>query len=200
MADTDFDAFADVTPASGDKLLALRGAGGVNLNVDDFLTRDANGDFVGAGFVSPNFSSNGAVRLQDAPGNPDAVYLQVTNYDVTAQYGWMRCSAAGAWTCTGSFTALSDERLKMDIRPSAVGLAEIRQLRGFDFRWTQGGADGRLTLGVIAQHVHRAIPQAVLGDPASGDPLSVEALALIAALINAVNTLADEVDALKTRG
>lgn len=43
MADTDWNAFTDSTPQSGDKLVAARAGAGVNLDVGDLIVRDPSG-------------------------------------------------------------------------------------------------------------------------------------------------------------
>jgi len=85
------------------------------------VARDSNGSFVANGGTfngdvtvqnmtasarvfgtSPNSSSSGAVTLRDAPGNPDAVYLQATNNNASAQYAVLKFNANNTITAGGT--------------------------------------------------------------------------------------------------
>lgn len=97
---------------------------------------------------------------------------------------------------------VSDARLKKDVEPLASGLAEVAALRGVRFTWDPEQADrvglarGR-RLGFIAQEVEQVLPEAVGTDPDGMKTL--EPLALLPLLVEAVKELAAEVDSLKQK-
>ncbi len=98
-------------------------------------------------------------------------------------------SGAGNVSCT------SDARLKTNITTIPNALAGIEQLKGVTFNWADPTKDQQQLIGVIAQDVQKVFPQAVT---TIDGYLAVDYAALVAPLIEAVKTLASEVDALKT--
>ena len=51
--------------------------------------------------TSPGSGSSGALVLRDAPGNPNAVYIQAANNAWSAQYGWLKFNSDGTLTPSG---------------------------------------------------------------------------------------------------
>jgi len=74
-------------------------------------TGDAmTGTLTSSGYLagtSPNSGVTGAVRLYDAVGNPNAVYLQATNNAGTVSYSSLYFNSNGAISASGSFSAIS---------------------------------------------------------------------------------------------
>ncbi len=99
--------------------------------------------------------------LQSALGNTpyNTSSTSTTEYqrsllDSILGLGGFAIQAAGAF----GPTAKSDERLKSDIRPIKGPLEKVRQLEGVSYRWRDSGAKD---LGLVAQDVQRAMPDAV---------------------------------------
>jgi len=113
----------------------------------------------------------------------------------TPGVGAYRTNAAGVSTAfthvsASAFLVASDERLKTDISPLDDPLAILNGLRGVRFKWAKEGDSG---VGVIAQEVRKALPEAVVGDENNEGPqgtLSVDVVPLVAVLIEAVKSLA----------
>jgi Chaperone of endosialidase len=87
--------------------------------------------------------------------------------------------------------------------PTPTVLERIRMIRGVTFEWKEGTEEyqslpgrGR-EMGVIAQEVQAAFPEAVAEDDEG--LLMVDYPGLVAALIEAVKELADRVEALEAR-
>jgi hypothetical protein len=107
----------------------------------------------------------------------------------------------------GSWAALSDARLKEDIRPYTRGLAELRALRPVRYKYKKEywAASDRYFTGLIAQEVQDVVPEMVhpyqfqaIGDKLL-DVLAVDPSDLTYMLINAVKELDSENHQLKAR-
>ena len=125
-------------------------------------------------------------------GNGGFVFRTVNNNN-TVEIGRFTITAAG------SGSQGSDERLKDNIATLTDALANVRQLRGVSFSYK---ANGEKHYGVIAQEVQPIYPDAVVTHQGSAryaadgeeDYLGVAYSDLVAPLIEAVKTLADQLD------
>ena len=102
---------------------------------------------------------------------------------------------------SGNITAYSDERLKENIQTINNALGICGKLRGVSYKWKDANTT---SIGVIAQEVEAVIPDIVLTntykDPADGTETEVKSVdygKIVGVLINAINELKAEVDALK---
>ena len=87
-------------------------------------------------------------------------------------------------------------RLKENINDLSNSLEKICAIRGVEYNWKEDDTK-KLQSGVIAQEVNMIIPEAVnTSDP---DKLTVNYNAIIGHLIEAVKTLKQEVDILKSQ-
>jgi hypothetical protein len=95
----------------------------------------------------------------------------------------------------GAYINASDVRGKTDIAPARQGLDEILKLSPITFK--RAGQD-RVELGFGAQDVQGILPEAVHPMDAGADPsLGVSLDPIVAALVNAVKELTQQVEALK---
>jgi hypothetical protein len=95
----------------------------------------------------------------------------------------------------GAYINFSDARGKTDIAPAKQGLDEILKLSPITFK--RAGQD-RVELGFTAQDVRGILPEAVHPMDAGADPsLGVSLDPIVAALVNAVKDLTQQVEALK---
>jgi len=111
----------------------------------------------------------------------------------------LKCDSSGNVTATGNVTAYSDARLKTDIHTINDALSICGKLRGVSYKWI---ADGKPSIGVIAQEVEEVLPEVVLTqqvlDPTGEREVkSVDYGKIVGVLINAINELKAEVDELK---
>jgi hypothetical protein len=106
----------------------------------------------------------------------------------------------------GTWADVSDARTKEDILDYQTGLASVRQLRPVSFKHNgKGGtvADNRTFVGLLAHEAQLVMPEMVSVTAAKLDPddaaptelLSLDATALLYALVNAVQELATKMDA-----
>jgi hypothetical protein len=132
-------------------------------------------------------------------------------------------TAGLTYNTSGSWTTLSDRRLKRDIAPYGRGLAAVRQLQPVAFRYNSvaplgiapddarprqppPASEDELRYGLIADEVAPIIPEAtgttqvtLPGDKTSTSVATLSPGQLTYALINAVKELADRLEALETR-
>ena len=111
------------------------------------------------------------------------------------------CDDSGNWTAEGNVTAYSDARLKTDISTINDALGIVGKLRGVSYKWI---ATDKPSIGVIAQEVEEVIPEVVLTNrdtnPSTGETTEIKSVdygKIVGVLINAINELKAEVDALK---
>jgi hypothetical protein len=146
-----------------------------------------------------NYSGNvgiGSTAPQAKLDVEGAVYVGNGNVGigtVTADYLLhVNGSAAGI-----SWTNLSDERFKTNIRPLEGSLEKVLLLRGVSYEWkapTDPHMQG-VKLGIIAQAVEKVYPQAVTED--SAGVKGVDYNALMAPLIEAIREQQEEIRALR---
>lgn len=103
---------------------------------------------------------------------------------------------------TTAYNTTSDRRLKEAFAALTDGLATVRALRPWRFRWR---ATGELGTGFVAEEVQPLVPQAVTGIPGAVDaqgqvvPMGLDASKLLPHLVAAVQELAQQVQALTAR-
>lgn len=121
----------------------------------------------------------------------------------------------GDVTVTGTFYNASDRRLKEDLQPLNGALGRLRQLRAYTYQFQQTGAAAALHLprteqiGLVAQEVEAVFPELVReerhvvfpegpeGPPQETAYKTVNYLALIPVLIQAVQEQQEEIDRLR---
>jgi len=108
---------------------------------------------------------------------------------------------AGNLTASGNVTAYSDARLKENVETINDALGICGKLRGVSYKWKDMD---KTDIGVIAQEVETVLPDIVLTntykDPADGTETEIKSVdygKITSVLINAINELKAEVDALK---
>lgn len=115
------------------------------------------------------------------------------HYFISTVGGWGTCHAA-------AYTVESDERGKSAIKPLKGALEKLGALRGVSFK--RKGSQGR-QVGLVAQEVSAALPEAVVlkvrkADPKNTEPtLGVDVMGVVGLLVAAVNELAAKVEALE---
>lgn len=100
-----------------------------------------------------------------------------------------------------SYVTTSDYRLKKDVEPMQDGLSRIMQLKPCKYKWISDEREGE---GFIAHELQQYFPQAVSGDKdkvdENGKPVyqGIDTSFLVGALTNAVQTLKNENNQLRT--
>ena len=100
-------------------------------------------------------------------------------------------TASADFQVTGDFSIVSDRRTKKGIVGSSYGLETVCKLRGVEY--IKADTDTR-HVGFIAQEVLEALPEAVNTE---GEFMSVSDRPIIAALVEAIKELAQQVEDLK---
>lgn len=102
-------------------------------------------------------------------------------------------STVGAWgTChAAAYTVESDQAVKSSIKPVDGALDSLKKMRGVSFK--RKGSK-RQEVGVVAQEVEKAVPEAVVTLDVDGrERKHVDVMALVGTLIAAVNDLSAKV-------
>jgi len=174
----------DVTFSGGASAITVSGGSDIRITGGSWT-----GDFTSGIKIQPNandsyFQYQGSLYFRDTAGNSRVTIDQ-----------------SGNLTAAANVTAFSDARLKTDIHTINDALGIVGKLRGVSYKWLKDGSSG---IGVIAQEVEQVLPEVVLThdvvDPATGETTEVKSVDyghIVGVLINAVNELKAEVDALK---
>lgn len=127
---------------------------------------------------SAQSSFRGGMRLNDSG------FFDVTNNANATSPGFARLSSAGTWS------AVSDARLKQDVSPLDANdqLARVLRLRPVSFAWID---TGERDVGLVAQEVRKVMPEFVVGDEAS-DLLTVNYSHLSVAAIAAIQAMEEK--------
>jgi hypothetical protein len=101
-----------------------------------------------------------------------------------------------------TFSALSDIRLKKNVKPMAKALEQLLQLRGVTFEWKdphQHGNENGTQRGFIAQDVEKVLPDWVSVDPDGLKRISIPGRGLEALLVESIRELKVQNDSLRDR-
>ncbi|MCB1563874.1 MAG: tail fiber domain-containing protein, partial [Alphaproteobacteria bacterium] len=149
------------------------------------------------------FSSTGAIVAPlgteaQRPPTPEDGMIRYKTDTGSSSIGF-EVREAGAWVAMGA--AVSDERLKKDIKPldGTEILERLSQVDTYSYAMKNDGTN-RVQYGVLAQELQNVFPELVDGVP--DDPenmMSVRYLNFIAPLIEATKELKSENDTLKTK-
>lgn len=83
------------------------------------------------------------------------------NYSCTCNCNYCVCNCNHACQCNCNY--ISDERLKMEIKPLPFGLDLIRELKPIIHKWKAPRNDGKQHFGFIAQEVDSSLPMKLFG-------------------------------------
>jgi len=178
-------AYGDITFDGGS------GAVTISANSDIRLT---NGNWTGNG---------GGAKIQGHNSSLYLVYPDAGSCFIRDDAGNNNFTVDSSGNCTaaGNVTAFSDARLKTEIHTINDALGICGKLRGVNYKWL---ADGKPSIGVIAQEVEEVVPEVVLTNqdvnPVTQEITEVKSVdygKLVGVLINAVNELKAELDAHK---
>jgi hypothetical protein len=147
------------------------------------------------GLTQGKSSTNATVRVGNnngctpCPVSGPYVRVELTiDYQGTTPTKIMQVGDNGdnTYAVANSWNTFSDRRLKQALSPIGNALQKLGQLKGYTYYW-QAGPSNQQQLGVVAQEVNKAFPQAVT----QGEEgyYSVEYDALLAPMVQAVNQL-----------
>lgn len=179
-------------PGFGRRLYFSGGPTGPNYNSD-------NSDPLWmARYNAASDASELRLNLSDNCSSVDAFVIQSGGSGCAAGTAYFRFDGVGnAYKPGGgAWAALSDRRLKKNVRPFADGLSVLKQIRPVSFQYNGMGntADnGSEYIGIIAQELGESAPYMVMHD---GQYLSVDPSAFTYILINSVQEQQTTIEAL----
>ena len=146
------------------------------------------------------------IKLQ--PNGTDSYFQYEGNlfFRNTSGSNVVQFDSSGNLTASGNVTAYSDASLKENVKTIDNALSIVGKLRGVSYNWNNKfGIGSHADIGVIAQEVETVLPEIVkinnYKDPQYPEDQteikSVDYGKLTSVLINAINELKAEVDALK---
>ena len=139
-----------------------------------------------------------------------ATQFKILDMSPAAKFAFLTNTGAAYKPGGGTWTDISDERTKMNVSEYTSGLPEILQLNPIQYEKNgRGGTsiDGRTYVGLIANQAKDVMPEMVGvvteklddDDREPTEILTLEATALIYALVNSVKTLAAKVAQLEAK-
>ena len=202
MADADEILFYDAT-ASAHKTITK-----ANFVSSTALT-DGRGLTITGSTIDVDYDQRGDIHTI---GRDTNAYYEITSSDVHNWYSEqsssaqlnMQLEADGDLLVRKDVVAFStvvasDESLKDNIVTIPDALDTVKNLRGVEFDWNQGGKEGQHDIGVVAQEVEKVIPYIVYSKQMlDGQTIkTVDYEKMTAVLIEAVKELSQEVTELK---
>ena len=175
----------------------------VESHKDIFITSDTGSLWIGGS----NDNDSPRVRIHCASGTGYLDWQGGTTFnfrsDTTTR---AQLTDAGVWRAANDIVAyysFSDERLKTDIKPLANNLDKVLKLEPVEYRWKDGGRDGKKEIGLVAQQVEKIVPEVVREQERINDDTKykqVDYEHLVSVLIGAVQELKEEIEELKQNG
>ena len=166
----------------------------------------AGGDFLTAGKTTASFTTVGAELLANGQINTATANIDNLNlYNTTAAAYRFYVSTGGTVFATNTtISAISDQRLKENVRDLDVGLDAIMALKPRKFDWKEGkGQDKKDVRGFIAQEFEQVFPDLIdeWKDPApeGEEPYKSVRQDLIPVLVKAIQELSAKVAALEAK-
>jgi hypothetical protein len=166
----------------------------------------SGGDFLTAGKTTASFTTVGAELLANGQINTASANLDNLNiYNTTAAaYRFYVSSGGTVFATNTTISAISDQRLKENVRDLDVGLDAIMALKPRKFDWKEGkGQDKKDVRGFIAQEFEQVFPDLIdeWKDPApeGEEPYKSVRQDLIPVLVKAIQELSAKVAALEAK-
>jgi len=173
---------------------------------------DSSGN-LGIGKTTTTTSDNG-ISFQPAGNGANIPFASLTGASTSSgSTSWATFSSTGGvykfyvgydgtiHATSTTISAISDQRLKENVRDLDVGLAEIMAVKPRRFDWKEGkGLDKKDDVGFIAQEFETVFPNSVDLSKAGEDGIEYKAInhsELIPTLVKAIQELKAEFDAYK---
>lgn len=147
-----------------------------------------------SGATAAGLIYNSSTNATNAGANGVTLYQSIAGGKIRVQ-----AVSAGVELLAGatSWSAVSDERLKKNIKPLEYGLSNVLQINPVRFDYKTDDSEGSKRLGFIAQQLQPVIPESVGGNEETF--YGVSATELIPALVNSIKELNAKVEALEAR-
>ena len=205
--------YASYYQQSGGKHLwynAPSSTSGATATFTQAMTLDNSGNLL-VGTTSTSATSGLGLKFINNATNPYVAHVITDNTNNTTTYELYSTAASAFRFFVGGggtiyatsivITAISDQRLKENIRDLDTGLSTVMALKPRRFDWKEGkGQDKKNAAGFIAQEFQEVLPNSVSTYKAGGDGieyLTMNHEELIPTLVKAIQELKAEVDSLK---
>ena len=180
-------------PGFGRKIMFSGGPAGSNYNSDN-----SDPQWI-ARYNIASDKSELRINLSDNCQTDDALVIQTGGSGCAANTVYFRFEGAGAAYKPGggSWSALSDRRLKKNVRPFTDGLSKLMSLNPVSFQYNGlAGApeNGKAYIGMIAQDLENIVPYMVNDEK---EYLTVDPSAFTYILINAVKDQQKQIEELQ---
>lgn len=204
--------------ASGDTVLSADSSGNQLLLYTSATERariDSSGNLL-VGTTTASVGSGAGIKSLPAGDGANNPILAITTSGSTSATAPLQIfstganayrfyvSASGQINATStSITAISDQRLKENIRPLDLGLAQVMDLKPRRYDWKEGkGQDKKDAVGFIAQEFETVLPNSVGTSKAGGDGIEYKTInyeELVPTLVKAIQELNAKVTALEAQ-
>ena len=168
------------------------------------LKVDSSGNTELSGYLHVNSGDNSSdIYMNDADETTRRIHCNSNRIGfLRSNNNWgFYCDNDGNVTAANNVTAYSDARLKTNVNTINDALSIVGKLRGVSFDWK---ADGKHSIGVIAQEVEEVLPELVTTsegvNPATQEIEEIKSVdygKMVGVLINAINELKAEIEELK---
>ena len=207
-------AFYELNSGSHKWSIAASGTAGNTISFTQAMTLDADGNFLLGNTVASSATNAGFKFLKsiEGVGNDRTSIVFASSSDAQIPFA-LYSTGAGAYrfyvgaggTISATsivISAISDQRLKENIRDIDTGLLTIMALKPRRFDWKEGkGQDKKNVAGFIAQEFEDVFPECVSTAKAGEDGIEYKNInheTLIPTLVKAIQELKTEFDAYKT--
>ena len=168
------------------------------------LKVDSSGNTELSGYLHVNSGDNSSdIYMNDSDETTRRIHCNSNRIGfLRSNNNWgFYCDNDGNVTAANNVTAYSDARLKTNVNTINDALSIVGKLRGVSFDWK---ADGKHSIGVIAQEVEEVLPELVTTsegvNPATQEIEEIKSVdygKMVGVLINAINELKAEIEELK---
>jgi hypothetical protein len=188
---------------------AASGTAGNTITFTQAMTLDASGNLLVGKTSSSTTVGDGFGFSPDGQGHAASTYTTnaATVWSVystgAAAYRFYVGYGGSIFATSITITAISDQRLKENVRDIDTGLSSIMALKPRRFDWKEGkGQDKKNVAGFIAQEFEDVFPECVGTSKAGEDGIEYKNInheTLIPTLVKAIQELKAEIDSLKSQ-
>lgn len=184
--------------ASATRFLTLTGSNGGNPTISASAGDVAFGASIATTATDATSTSTGAIKNTGGMSVNKRVFMNGLSADTASTDNTVCHNTSTNEIMTGTGAAgiclgTSSARYKRDIISAHVGLDELLRLRPVNFYYLPGRGGPQLQYGFLAEEVVDVIPS-IVGLNRDAEPNSVDMMAMVPILVNAVKELKGEID------
>lgn len=184
--------------ASATNVITLTGSNGGNPTISTSAGDIAHGASIATTTTDATSTSTGAIKNTGGMSVNKRVFMNGLSADTASTDNTVCHNTSTNEIMTGTGAAgiclgTSSARYKRDIISAHVGLDELLRLRPVNFYYLPGRGGPQLQYGFLAEEVVDVIPS-IVGLNRDAEPNSVDMMAMVPILVNAVKELKGEID------